>query len=62
MTTRSPSLVSTARIEDMTLVHKEKTFPLAAGETKLKRTDYSFLRRSIDATNGKLFFALQTAY
>ena len=57
MTTHSPSLVSTARIEDMTLVHKAQTFPLAAGKTKLKRTDYSFLRRFIDATKANLFFA-----
>jgi len=57
MTTHSPSLVSTARIEDMTLVHKGQTFPLAAGKTKLKRTDYSFLRRFIDATKANLFFA-----
>ncbi|VFR72561.1 FIG131328: Predicted ATP-dependent endonuclease of the OLD family [plant metagenome] len=57
MTTHSPSLVSTARIEDMTLVHKGQTFPLTAGTTKLKRTDYSFLRRFIDATKANLFFA-----
>lgn len=57
MTTHSPSLVSTARIEDLTLVNKAQTFPLAAGKTKLKRTDYSFLRRFIDATKANLFFA-----
>ncbi|MCT9074870.1 ATP-dependent nuclease [Cupriavidus gilardii] len=57
MTTHSPSLVSTARIEDMTLVHKAHTFPLAVGKTKLKYTDYSFLRRFIDATKANLFFA-----
>lgn len=57
MTTHSPSLVSTAPIEDLTLVHKAQTFPLAAGKTKLKRTDYSFLRRFIDATKANLFFA-----
>lgn len=57
MTTHSPSLVSTARIEDITLVHKAQTFPLAAGKTKLNRTDYSFLRRFIDATKANLFFA-----
>lgn len=57
MTTHSPSLVSTARIEDMTLVHKAQTFPLATGKTKLNRTDYSFLRRFIDATKANLFFA-----
>lgn len=57
MTTHSPSLVSTARIEDMTLVHRAQTFPLAVGKTKLKRSDYSFLRRFIDATKANLFFA-----
>jgi putative ATP-dependent endonuclease of the OLD family len=57
LTTHSPSLVSTARIEDMTLVHKAQAFPLAVGKTKLKRTDYSFLRRFIDATKANLFFA-----
>ncbi len=57
LTTHSPSLVSTSRIEDMTLVHKAQTFPLAAGKTKLKQTDYSFLRRFIDATKVNLFFA-----
>lgn len=57
LTTHSPSLVSTARIEDMTLVHKAQTFPLEAGKTKLKHTDYSFLRRFIDATKANLFFA-----
>lgn len=57
LTTHSPSLLSTARIEDMTLVHKAQVFPLAVGKTKLKRTDYSFLRRFIDATKANLFFA-----
>jgi putative ATP-dependent endonuclease of OLD family len=57
LTTHSPSLVSNARIEDMTLVHKAHAFSLAAGKTKLKRTDYSFLRRFIDATKANLFFA-----
>jgi len=57
ITTHSPSLVSTARIEDMTLVHKAHTFPLSVGNTKLKRADYSFLRRFIDATKANLFFA-----
>lgn len=57
LTTHSPSLVSTARVEDMTLVHKAMTFPLAVGKTKLKKADYSFLRRFIDATKANLFFA-----
>lgn len=57
LTTHSPSLVSNARIEDMTLVHKAQVSSLALGKTKLKHTDYSFLRRFIDATKANLFFA-----
>ncbi len=57
MTTHSPSLVSGADIETMTMVHKGQTYPLASGHTKLKKTDYSFLQRFIDATKANLFFA-----
>lgn len=57
MTTHSPSLVSSADIESMTLVHKAQTYPLSSGHTKLKKTDYSFLQRFIDATKANLFFA-----
>ncbi len=57
MTTHSPSLVSSADIETMTLVHKAQTYPLRAGQTRLKKTDYSFLQRFIDATKANLFFA-----
>ncbi len=57
MTTHSPSLVSSADIETMTLVHKAQTYPLRAGQTKLKKTDYAFLQRFIDATKANLFFA-----
>lgn len=57
MTTHSPSLVSSADIETMTMVHKAQTYPLAAGYTKLKKADYSFLQRFIDATKTNLFFA-----
>jgi putative ATP-dependent endonuclease of OLD family len=57
MTTHSPSLVAGADIEHMTLVHRGQTFSLAAGHTKLKQTDYSFLQRFIDATKANLFFA-----
>jgi len=57
MTTHSPSLVSSADIETMTMVHKGQTYPLASGHTKLQKTDYSFLQRFIDATRANLFFA-----
>lgn len=57
MTTHSPTLVSSADIETMTLVHKAQTYSLRSGHTKLQKTDYSFLQRFIDATKANLFFA-----
>lgn len=57
MTTHSPSLAAGADIACMTLVHKAQLFSLAHGETKLKKSDYDFLRRFIDATKTNLFFA-----
>lgn len=57
MTTHSPSLVAGADIACMTLIHKAQLFSLAHGKTKLKKSDYDFLRRFIDATKANLFFA-----
>lgn len=57
MTTHSPSLVAGADVASMTLVHKGQLFSLAEGKTKLKKSDYEFLRRFIDATKANLFFA-----
>jgi len=57
MTTHSPSLASGADIACMTLVHRAQLFSLAHGQTKLKKTNYEFLRRFIDATKANLFFA-----
>lgn len=57
MTTHSPSLVAGADIASMTLVHKAQLFSLAHGKSKLKKSDYDFLRRFIDATKSNLFFA-----
>lgn len=57
MTTHSPSLVAGADIACMTLVHKAQLFSLAHGKSKLKKSDYDFLRRFIDATKSNLFFA-----
>lgn len=57
MTTHSPSLASGADIASMTLVHRAQLFSLAHDKTKLKKGDYEFLRRFIDATKANLFFA-----
>lgn len=57
MTTHSPSLAAGADIASMTLVHRAQLFSLAHDKTKLKMSDYEFLRRFIDATKANLFFA-----
>jgi putative ATP-dependent endonuclease of OLD family len=38
LTTHSPSLVSNTKIEDMTLVHRAQTYPLAAGQHRFPRS------------------------
>ena len=57
MTTHSPSMAAGADIAHMTLVHGGRLYSLAHGKTKLKKSDYDFLRRFIDATRANLFFA-----
>lgn len=57
MTTHSPSLAAGADIASMTLVHRGQLYPLAHDKTKLKKNDYEFLRRFLDATKANLFFA-----
>ena len=46
-----------ADVASMTLVHRAQLFSLAHDMTKLKKSDYEFLRRFIDATKANLFFA-----
>jgi putative ATP-dependent endonuclease of OLD family len=57
MTTHSPSLAAGADIASMTLVHRAQLYSLAHEMTKLKKNDYEFLRRFLDATKANLFFA-----
>ncbi|ARN18432.1 ATP-dependent endonuclease [Piscinibacter gummiphilus] len=57
MTTHSPSLAAGADIASMTLVHRAQLFSLGHDKTKLKKNDYDFLRRFLDATKANLFFA-----
>lgn len=57
MTTHSPSLAASADVASMTLVHSAFLYSLAHEKTKLKKSDYEFLRRFIDATKANLFFA-----
>ena len=57
MTTHSPSLAAGADLASMTLVHRAQLYSLAHDKTKLKKNDYEFLRRFLDATKANLFFA-----
>jgi putative ATP-dependent endonuclease of the OLD family len=57
MTTHSPSLAAGVDVGNMTLVSNGRLFSLNRGETKLKHSDYEFLRRFLDATKANLFFA-----
>ena len=57
MTTHSPSLAAGADIASMTLVHRAHLYSLAHEKTQLKKNDYEFLRRFLDATKANLFFA-----
>lgn len=61
MSTHSPSLVAGIDIACMTLVYRGQTFGLAPEETRLSKSDYSYLRRFIDATKANLFFARAVA-
>ena len=57
MTTHSPSLAAGADIASLTLVHRAHLYSLAHEKTLLKKNDYEFLRRFLDATKANLFFA-----
>lgn len=57
MTTHSPLLAAGADIASMTLVQRAQLYRLAHDMTKLKKNDYDFLRRFLDATKANLFFA-----
>jgi putative ATP-dependent endonuclease of OLD family len=57
LTTHSPSLVSGAPVEAMTLVVGGQTFRLDETTTKLEPADYAYLRRFLESTRANLFFA-----
>ncbi len=57
MTTHSPSLASSLKLENLVLVRGGKAFPMGPEHTLLGRSDYAFLERFLDATKANLFFA-----
>jgi putative ATP-dependent endonuclease of the OLD family len=57
MTTHSPSLVSSLKLENLVLVRGGRAFPMGPEHTMLDSADYAFLERFLDATKANLFFA-----
>lgn len=57
MTTHSPSLASSLKLENLVLVRGGRAFPMGAEHTMLNSADYAFLERFLDATKANLFFA-----
>ncbi len=57
MTTHSPLLASSLKLENLVLVRGGKAFPMGPEHTLLGRSDYAFLERFLDATKANLFFA-----
>jgi len=57
LTTHSPNLASTIKLDNLVLLNGAKAFPLASGKTMLDASDYAFLERFLDVTKANLFFA-----
>ncbi len=57
VTTHSPNLASKIPLKNMVLLHRQRAFSLAEGETGLSEGDYRFLQRFLDVTKANLFFA-----
>lgn len=57
VSTHSPLLTSVVKLENMIFVQGAKAFSMSRDETKLKKSDYKFLERFLDATKSNLFFA-----
>ena len=57
VTTHSPNLASKIPLENLVLLHRQRAFSLAEGETHLNKGDYRFLQRFLDVTKANLFFA-----
>ncbi|AZQ44843.1 ATP-dependent nuclease [Nonlabens ponticola] len=57
LSTHSPNLGSKIKLENLIICSNDSAFPLGPNHTKLKKEDYSFLERFLDATKANLFFA-----
>lgn len=57
LSTHSPNLASGLPVANTIMLDGKSAHSLAPGETKLSRSDYSFLERFLDVTKANLFFA-----
>lgn len=57
ITTHSPLLASEAKLSNVCIVKKGKTYSLAPKYTRLNEDDYYYLERYLDSTKANLFFA-----
>jgi putative ATP-dependent endonuclease of OLD family len=57
VTTHSPNLASVIDLNNLSLLHHGKAFPMADGSTRLEHSDYGFLQRFLDVTKANMFFA-----
>lgn len=57
LTTHSTTLASSIELENLIICKEDKVFPMGHKCTQLKKGDYRFLERFLDATKANLFFA-----
>ncbi|NQY00565.1 MAG: AAA family ATPase [Flavobacteriaceae bacterium] len=57
ITTHSPNLASTIKLDNIVMLQGGGAFSLEKGKTKLAISDYRFLARFLDVTKANLFFA-----
>lgn len=57
LTTHSPNLASKTKLENLIICNDSNAFPMGDTYTKLKRENYKFLEKFLDATKANLFFA-----
>lgn len=57
ITTHSPVLASKIDLKNLILLKSGRGYEMAEGHTKLRKGDYLFLQRFLDATKANLFFA-----
>jgi putative ATP-dependent endonuclease of OLD family len=57
LTSHSPILAASISLEHIILIFNNQAFSMGVGKTLLKKHDYKFLERFLDATKSNMFFA-----